>query len=415
MVRIVGQKADSLFPVLSEKERGEIEQYLVHHNLQRLRLAAYAAAVFFLALIPLDYSVLAGSGDRAFLSLFPWLLGGRIFIVAGSLAFILFSLPIPSPGKLRPVHMVAELAYLLAVSSLVSVFNGLFLVFRESLSPFIMVVFATVALVRLDTKKNVLVFGVNGIVMLIMILTRAEGFGRSAALCTNVVIFSALALITAQVLYAKEVKDFLAQRLIGKQKAELETMNARLRRLCTMDDLTEVPNRRLFNQSLIKEWRRAARDGKFLAFIMVDLDYFKNLNDTLGHRMGDDCLKTVARVLGHTLFREGDMVARYGGEEFAVILPDTDLAGAVMVAEKMRGSVELLNLSNPGTPVGKVTISLGVACAFPSSGTGVEAVIMAADEALYRAKRLGRNRVEISGKTEAEDRSSERSAFAADA
>ncbi|MDD3354421.1 diguanylate cyclase, partial [Zoogloea sp.] len=165
--------------------------------------------------------------------------------------------------------------------------------------------------------------------------------------------------------------------------------------LSSLDGLTAIPNRRQFDETLRLEWRRAGRQGKPLAVLFCDVDYFKQFNDGYGHQVGDECLKAVARVLSGVLRRPADVVARYGGEEFAVILPDTDITGALQVAEGMRAEVEGLRITHrfsPAAPV--VTISIGVATVVPERGSPLSPnLLRSADEALYQAKQSGRNRI----------------------
>jgi diguanylate cyclase (GGDEF)-like protein len=160
------------------------------------------------------------------------------------------------------------------------------------------------------------------------------------------------------------------------------------------DSLTGIPNRRVFDQTLSREWRSATRNGAPLAVLMIDIDLFKGLNDAYGHQRGDECLIAVARAIQELLPRSGDLVGRYGGEEFAVILPGTSIAGAQAVAERLRFGIVQLAISNPGSQYGCVTISIGVAVADAASVPDLTSLLRAADEALYRAKRTGRNRSE---------------------
>jgi two-component system chemotaxis family response regulator WspR len=157
--------------------------------------------------------------------------------------------------------------------------------------------------------------------------------------------------------------------------------------------VTGVANRRRFEETLGREWRRAVRDGLPLSLVMIDIDEFKAFNDAHGHQVGDQCLRRVAHEIRGALTRPGDLLARYGGEEFAAILPSTPLRGAEAVAEALRVRVEAMATRHPRAPEGVVTISLGVATAIPGTAASAEALVAEADEALYRAKRAGRNRV----------------------
>jgi diguanylate cyclase (GGDEF)-like protein len=208
--------------------------------------------------------------------------------------------------------------------------------------------------------------------------------------------------LLARVRSAVQLKQEMDRRKAREQELlelteRLAELNRHLEQLSMLDGLTGIANRRQFDQALAGEWQRVARHRGPLVLILIDIDHFKRYNDKLGHLAGDDCLKQVATALGQGVKRPGDLVARYGGEEFAVILPETELAGAVRLAEVLRSSVEALALPHPASDVGKVvTVSLGVARAYPESETQPAGLIAAADQALYQAKQGGRNRVCIS-------------------
>jgi len=176
----------------------------------------------------------------------------------------------------------------------------------------------------------------------------------------------------------------------------LKEANERLERLSTHDGLTQVANRRCFDQTLEREWNRLRRTCEPLSLIMSDVDFFKLFNDTYGHQGGDDCLKAVASALSNTVKRAGDCVARYGGEEFVVILPATVEQGAFHIAEQIRQAVERLAIAHGKSPAAPhVTLSLGVATSVPSETGTPEQLIKRADDALYKAKSSGRNRVSV--------------------
>jgi diguanylate cyclase (GGDEF)-like protein len=188
------------------------------------------------------------------------------------------------------------------------------------------------------------------------------------------------------------------QQELAARVGELEDLNRQLRGLSSRDGLTGIPNRRHFDAELEKEWRRALRGKALLSLIMVDIDFFKRYNDTYGHLEGDSCLQSVSKTLGGVCRRAGDLVARYGGEEFGALLPSTDLAGAVTVAENMRGAVEALRLPHGSSEASDVvTVSLGAASVVPDATLSPKDLIDASDQALYWAKNEGRNRVRIYG------------------
>ncbi|RKG93908.1 GGDEF domain-containing response regulator [Corallococcus terminator] len=171
---------------------------------------------------------------------------------------------------------------------------------------------------------------------------------------------------------------------------ELHSQVEELRRLAVTDGLTQVHNHRYFQERLREEFRRAQRYDESLSLILVDLDHFKNINDAHGHGAGDRVLREVAASLQHSV-RETDLVARYGGEEFAILLPCTHLPGALTVAERVRRGVSDLHAGPEGAL--RVTASLGVSSFPHRSILTPEQLLLTADEALYRAKREGRDRI----------------------
>lgn len=184
-------------------------------------------------------------------------------------------------------------------------------------------------------------------------------------------------------------------RRLQHERELLVRANQKLARVSATDGLTEAANRRAFEERLDEEWRRASRDAVPLTLLMIDIDHFKAYNDRYGHQAGDECLKLITRDFRTRLRRPADFLARYGGEEFAIILPDTDLSGAVIVAEDLRRRTIALEISHDASPVaGVVTLSIGVAEAEPTANRWCAAdLVAAADRALYEAKHLGRNRV----------------------
>lgn len=175
--------------------------------------------------------------------------------------------------------------------------------------------------------------------------------------------------------------------------AELQQANTRLRRQSEVDGLLGIANRRAFDEALTHEWARAVREFTVTSLLMIDVDFFKNYNDTYGHQAGDGCLKRLADAIASSLKRPGDVVARYGGEEFSVLLPQTDAAGADEVAREIQDAVSRLAIPHSGSLVStQVTVSIGISTVTPTPGLKQEAVVHAADHALYRAKQAGRNR-----------------------
>lgn len=163
-----------------------------------------------------------------------------------------------------------------------------------------------------------------------------------------------------------------------------------LKTLAAVDGLTGLANRRSFDQTLEIEWSRAQRTKKPLALLFADVDQFKLFNDQYGHQRGDECLRAVAAVIGDNALRPADVAARYGGEEFAIIMPETGLEGACKVANRLCDAVMAMRIAHGASCV---TLSVGVAVHVPGSEVGPEWLLGQADQALYAAKHLGRNRV----------------------
>jgi len=177
-----------------------------------------------------------------------------------------------------------------------------------------------------------------------------------------------------------------------KNLMQMKKQQDLLEMLSSVDGLTGIPNRRFFDQMLHKEWQRAIRAKTHLSIIMIDIDFFKKYNDHCGHVSGDECLKSVAKALSEALLRPQDFVARYGGEEFVTVLPDTHIAGALAIGEKMRMSVKGLGIPHSLSPVADVvTISAGIANILPTNGILPGILIEGADKALYKAKKESRD------------------------
>lgn len=174
--------------------------------------------------------------------------------------------------------------------------------------------------------------------------------------------------------------------------SQLEAANAALKRLAAIDGLTQLANRRCFDECLEREWQRLKRDGAPLSLILCDIDRFKRYNDTYGHHVGDECLKQVARLLQKV--KAGSLAARYGGEEFALILPHRTAIEAAAVGRSIQAVLRAQVIS-PIEPEQIITLSLGVACLVPTNSSAPTDLIAQADRALYHAKQTGRDRLVI--------------------
>ncbi len=178
-----------------------------------------------------------------------------------------------------------------------------------------------------------------------------------------------------------------------KAEAALQEAHEKLQELAVLDELTQIANRRRFDEALIREWNRLKREGLPISLIMCDVDCFKLYNDTYGHQAGDACLRSIADTIKGNIKRSVDIVARYGGEEFVVIMPNTYAEGAMKVAESIRIAVEQLKIPHDSSVISPfITLSLGVSSMIPTRACPPDRLVKDADNALYEAKRKGRNR-----------------------
>lgn len=209
---------------------------------------------------------------------------------------------------------------------------------------------------------------------------------------------SGLILLSAYLAYAYEKmlrKNWLDNQLTKIKSYNLTQLSKKLKTLSHKDELTQLANRRSFQQTLNTELQDLHRSAKPFSLLMLDVDNFKAYNDIYGHQAGDDCLRKVAQCLDATCQRSADMPARYGGEEFMVILPNTDSQAAYYLAEKIRTAIETLNIPHTGTEAKKVTVSIGLTTVFSSHEINIDNLIKQADDALYAAKAKGRNCTEV--------------------
>jgi len=183
------------------------------------------------------------------------------------------------------------------------------------------------------------------------------------------------------------------EKIITAYTKSLLEANKKLRNIANIDAMTGIANRRFFDNTMHKEWFRCLRTSKTISVALLDVDFFKQYNDIYGHPAGDECLRKIAAAMSVSARRPYDLVARYGGEEFIILFPETDRDGAITVAKKISENINAFNILHTMNPGGKVTFSMGIATAMPSSVEKPGSLLKKADEMLYKAKRNGRNRV----------------------
>jgi diguanylate cyclase (GGDEF)-like protein len=175
---------------------------------------------------------------------------------------------------------------------------------------------------------------------------------------------------------------------------ELEEVNQVLKTKSTLDELTGLFNRRFYDEKILAEYRRSRRNLTPLSIVVIDIDHFKQVNDSYGHLAGDQCLVAVAAKIKGSLQRSSDISCRYGGEEFCLILPETDSQGAMSLAEEVRKDIELQTIRYENFEIA-LTISCGVSTYTQQKNIQAEQIFAAADKALYQAKKMGRNQVKL--------------------
>jgi diguanylate cyclase (GGDEF)-like protein/PAS domain S-box-containing protein len=205
--------------------------------------------------------------------------------------------------------------------------------------------------------------------------------------------------------FVNVIEDITRQRqledqhddLIADIEKQVRERTAILETLSMTDSLTGIANRRCFQNTLELEWDRAVRTRQPLSIVLIDIDFFKLINDEFGHATADGALISIARTIGQIAMRSNDLAARYGGDEFVVVLPDTDVAGATRVANRVREIANSLETNHRGPSMSiKVTLSQGVATAYPAIKGTSTGLMLAADRALYRSKQDGRNSITVS-------------------
>lgn len=189
------------------------------------------------------------------------------------------------------------------------------------------------------------------------------------------------------------IKDISEEK---RNKKSLENANKYLKEISELDGLIGIKNRGFFEKEMKEQWDNALMNGRNLSLILLDVDLFKTYNDTYGHIIGDKCLKQVTEAVSKAIRKDWDTLCRYGGEEFIVILPETDCCDAYVIGERVRSSVESLEIPHIKSGASKfVTVSVGVSSAIPKEGENYEDLISRADEAMYMAKKNGRNKVAL--------------------
>ncbi|MHB1006614.1 MAG: GGDEF domain-containing protein [Chloroflexota bacterium] len=370
---------------------------LAFYNLARLRVIALMLVLTQPLLLIADANFIEANADQVP----PWAIWGAIGFrlgLAAVSAFLMFtSAHIHTPAAVTRGHRRWQLGYMLFCLFMAAMWAGIRL--PISITVYLLAIFAAAAFLQFGARTSALVYGSSWTVLALALLSTSPNLTLAMPHLVNGTFLTLLAYGVSRVTYANEVRAYLNKQLIEQQRAALEAANrqlaesnAMLERLSFIDPLTNVPNRRYLDEYLQQESRRGARAQRPLAVLMIDVDYFKQFNDTYGHQAGDECLIRIATAIRVTLNRPADLLARFGGDEFVAILPDTDREGAEYLGQSIQRAVRECSPEHAGAPSGGVTVSVGVASRLPARGENGQLLLGAADAALYNAKAEGRDR-----------------------
>lgn len=393
MKDIIKNYFDAAFITITHFDNVSLSNAVTFVNLQRVRIIAVTVIFIMGGMIFFDYALLGATHIENALLMRPWLIFMRLVFILASLVF-LATINIPDhPEKLSRRHSRHLLRYLFFNIICICIFTSMVQAIRDEISAYLLVIFYLASFVYLDRRQSSFLFVSSLLFMGLGTWFIQIDKGIFVYNMLNAGIMTLLAWIASQILYANQKREYHNQQLINKQTAQLAESNEQLERLSYMDPLTNLPNRRYFDEFIEQKWSKAQINCQPIALILADIDNFKELNDNFGHQIGDMYLKQVGLVLCSILTNPEAVVARLGGDEFAVVIPDTDGESARSVANQMLYAVQALNKYH-NNPLGtKISISLGVASLCPSEEHFIKEFFYQADQALYEAKRLGRNQV----------------------
>lgn len=359
-------------------------------NIHRERVLALLVLVASLLLMIVDYGVLVYEPTIP-RSLSVLALLFRLSFCAFLLLFLFATRERPNRvSSCLPVWDAAMVGVSLAW---VGVFSGALLAVRPGTEPYVMAVLISGCFLFQSTRRSVLFLSGGFLCFITTALYCSPEFQLPLSSLVNVTFATFLAFFISRIVFRMRLESFRDARDIDGQRRIMQESVEHLQKLSYLDPLTGIANRRFLEMSLSREWKLESRSGELLSVIMIDIDWFKLFNDTYGHIPGDDCLRKVAAALESSVMRPGDLVSRYGGEEFCVLLPMTEREGAIFTAKRMMKAIHDLNIPHRSSPLGLVTVSMGIATRQPHHGESFERLTQAADTALYHAKISGKNRI----------------------
>ncbi|AFY75346.1 diguanylate cyclase (GGDEF) domain-containing protein [Synechococcus sp. PCC 7502] len=358
--------------------------------LARMRILAWFTLIYPAIVSPVLYLSLSLS-EPVYLSLQLLILVGIFLTSAFSLWKIYTSLQYQPSSELTKTQSQLILFYSITMLIYVNVIFCTIWLRTDLNVPYVIAIFLYALMFYQPHRLGTIIYGTNFILYLIFIsVFPAQSFHHQSIAYFSGTVATLGGWYVATMLYNARIESFINNRTIQIQSQELQKVNEELKKLVAIDGLTQVANRRRFDQHLNTKYQELA-DTHNLAILLCDVDYFKLFNDTYGHQAGDECLQKVAATIQADIRHNEDLVARYGGEEFVIILCNTSVSEALQVAERICKLVQDLHIPHKRSPLQEVTISIGVFCQIPSLGTKPEQLITKADQALYLAKAQGRN------------------------
>ncbi|PKM76724.1 MAG: hypothetical protein CVU90_11105 [Firmicutes bacterium HGW-Firmicutes-15] len=378
---------------LSKADEEKFSSLITGVNIQRLRIIALLTVVIMFSMIFFDMASIGAVRTDNAISIRPYFIAIRVAFIMGAMIFLIVTKSLGQhEGLLKRYKLYIDVFVLFSLT-LLSVLTGFVQAIRDDISPYLMGLFIVTSFIYLDRRKVVFIFGAALVTMGVGTWLVQEDKGVFGYNMLNACIMTLVAWIATHILYANRAREFLNQQLIEKQALQLAESNEQLEELSYRDALTNLPNRRYFDEHIQREWNRAIDEEKPISLIFIDIDHFKELNDTFGHQVGDECLKLIGSSLCSQTDISEAVVARLGGDEYAVLLPDKDIKAAKAIANQMLQAVQVLNNRLAAKYGGQISTSMGVACRQPLVEDSPSVLMREADLALYKAKDMGRNQV----------------------
>jgi len=384
-----------LFPGPTKKEAPAFRDAVTSCNIRRQRVLAplVIAACAVLSVLEMFFMMGRDPAGRYFF--------GAFVLVQMVTAIFMARFLLASGDPVKPAgcdKRRLDKAFAFTALSWAVISSGMMVSEATGSGPYLIAVLSFASVIFLETLQGIVLLCLAPLLFAGSAFCFGAGRNIASGTCASILAATVFAYTISRINFVMLLRNFRDAEYIAGQKRELMESNERLHQLSFLDPLTNIANRRFLEMSLSREWRQQSRSCRQLSVIMIDIDWFKNYNDTYGHLDGDACLRLVAAGLKASLKRPSDLVTRFGGEEFCVLLPDTDADGAYSLAERIRRQIAGSEVRLDDGTTAPITVSAGVAT-YPANSNTAEDLINCSDAALYRAKDQGRNTVCVSDRT----------------